>query len=854
MYVACMRDLCRQIGKQADLFYEELVYLPSDTTLTKAAKSLQAIEKAKLQMSRLMNDIKIFLVLDDVWCHEDVEIFNFGEEMNSSFTLFVTTRTLDMFPSAGACWIDVPLLKPQDAVSLFFLESGRGHPIPRDEDFFVAEKVVMKCGYLPLAIRIAAKVAKAYPDFLSSEDDLEDIPSTIGNVQDASAANQTIVNLLHRSFSIVTDADASYAVKICFGAMAVVFHHSEDILPWISQSMVEMLWAQLFLTFEYMTPYLPKLREYRLNSMNDITQLLYIMGLINKRNVIDQGNITNELQIHHDLLREYGKMTIVQFEKDRGGNTMRTHPSFDNTESLSRRNSSDLEEITIELHSLMVDCYQNKLGGFTESEIGRCYDSHMLHWLPHHMIKARNLKEALQLLMNRSFLRNRIEFLGILEGTKQYASDIQTIQKGDQSNYKKRCGTSKDENLASKSKLNDVLLLIVKYLTDINSQSLSKDSQVSVGRALVFLGVTEQGITMWEESLDCFQKALRIFRGIGLEENHQYIVCILNHINSLSVKPMLLLPENSQYCIRLKYASRFDGNNAGLPLELSSHPDKGIVLMENFFATTSFTHKNNIHFAGIGPKEGSLTAVKEANYLRCTNSNRILRYYFSAKSGIPMTWSSDIEKSLKKSEWIIREDGKVSPCGAPHLCLASSPYTLLALVARGSPNQAIFENWVELEKSRHRRGNNKKGILLKLKSHPNYGIVALSDSPVMSITFISVLLLYFGPAASSLSVRFTEHKELLIEDFGGLVFRPLYNLYEIGNFMSATKDNCDRPRLGGQWQVNKDGSISPVQAAHLALGFPVVGNHVIPADIMLKEEKISTSSDKSMRQHDLLHE
>mmetsp|Transcript_17859 Transcript_17859/g.35657 ORF Transcript_17859/g.35657 Transcript_17859/m.35657 type:complete len:209 (+) Transcript_17859:579-1205(+) len=120
MYVNCLQDLYRQIGIPSDLLHEELVFFPGDTPLATAARSLQAIEKAKEEMSRLMNRLKVFIVLDDVWCHENVDLFNFGEIMETSFALFVTTRTLDMFPSAQACWIDIPLLQPADAVNYLF--------------------------------------------------------------------------------------------------------------------------------------------------------------------------------------------------------------------------------------------------------------------------------------------------------------------------------------------------------------------------------------------------------------------------------------------------------------------------------------------------------------------------------------------------------------------------------------------------------------------------------------------------------------------------------------------------------------------------------------------------------------
>lgn len=831
MYVVCIRDLCRQIGKPPDIFHEEVVYLPGDTALAKAARSLQAIEKVKLQMSKLIDGLSIFLVLDDVWCHEDVELFNFGDGMKSSFSLFVTTRTLDMFPSANACWIDVPLMKPQDAVSLFFLESGRGDPMPTTKEFRFVKDLVKKLGFLPLAVRIAAKVAQAYPDFLCSENNLEDISSTIGTVPDSSAANQSIVHLLNRSFSIVTDADASYAVKICFGAMAVVFYHDDDdIRPWVSQSVVERLWAKLFFTSDYLRPYLLKLREYRLSSMGDITRLLHIMGLIDKRNGKEGKNTIKEstVQIHHDLLWEYGKMVAIQFEKERGGDSKKNRKICSDTHSYSRRNTSEFQDVLIDWNNLMVQCYEDQLY-LMESEPYFYCDSHMLHWLPHHMIKARKIKEVFKLLMSKNFLRDRLEFLGILEGTKKYAFDIRALKKLKISSQEGENSLIYNESIANKGELIAVLLLIGNYLSDISTSVLSKDSKVEIGHALVFLGVTEQGFAMWEESFKCFQKGMNIFQAMGLEEYHPFMVSAMGHINSLSVKPMILLPENSENCIRLKYAQKLrDGEYgpSGLPLELSSSPGKGLVRFDQFcLGIPNFPPKSRNIVAGIGPKEGFINATLKGNYLRCTQDGALLSTFNSVAPGSGTIWNYDFDQTKVKGEWIIREDGKISLVHAPNLCLGSCTNTFLGIVARNSLNRAIFKNSKRLKESQVMGGGkDKRAISLVLKSAVNCGIVASKEFPRFDTAASRTLVpLFFGPTEETLSARFTENQEIFIVDFGGIVLRAGFDILRIGNFVQGTRDNCENPRLGTQFEINDDGSISPVKAPHLALGFPEIG-------------------------------
>merc|ERR1711957_833162 len=368
--------------------------------------------------------------------------------------------------------------------------------------------------------------------------------------------------------------------------------------------------------------------------------------------------------------------------------------------------------------------------------------------------------------------------------------------------------------------------------------SLPREARVEIGHSLILLGVAEQSLTLWQESLECFQKALNIFQKIGCERGHPYVVNSTCHINSCITKPILLVSENSQHCIQLKYAKNFNEHDygpSGLPLELSSHPGKGIVRIERI------TQFSGLPFVGMGPKELSVLAVKERNMLLCTNHREILRCFSSVAEGVPHVWSSVKEK--ERGERIIRSDGKVSPVQNPHLCLAASPYTLFVLVSRHAANRAIFRNAAELKKSQEMTSS-KNRIPLTLMSHPNHGIVEMVESSVCDVAFITVSVLYLGPEKDSLSVKFTDHGEILFEIHGGLVLRVFQNILEAGNFLCATRDNCDCPRRGEQFQVNDDGSISLVEAPHLALGFSerATSDNLLSTEMRLEAERVASKS------------
>mmetsp|Transcript_41956 Transcript_41956/g.98324 ORF Transcript_41956/g.98324 Transcript_41956/m.98324 type:complete len:423 (-) Transcript_41956:713-1981(-) len=390
---------------------------------------------------------------------------------------------------------------------------------------------------------------------------------------------------------------------------------------------------------------------------------------------------------------------------------------------------------------------------------------------------------------------------------------------------------SSNKNVVSKTKLTSIMLMIGNLLPDFGYSLQSMESKVEMGHAFTLLGVTWQSFALWHESLECFNNALKIFQSIDLDENHPYIISTMKHIDVFAVLPVFLVPVTSQYCIKLKYAKKFneyDYGPSGLPLELSSHPGKGILSTCDFLGpqTNSRLCKN---FVGIGPKEGSVCVIREGNLLRWSKTNQTLRCFLQFISGSPLVWDDSEEQATQKGEWIIRDD-KIASLQAPHLCVGTTPQCHLHLVPRDSRNRLVFENHVELRESQNQIiPKDRKGIPLTLSSHPNCCIIYRSFDPIIDIKShptidiksITVASLFIGgPLESSALARFSKNGELVLDEHGGLVMRTVFNILSEGIAVTGTRDNCDQPRLGQPFQVNDDGSISPVEAPHFVLGFP----------------------------------
>eukprot|EP00588_Corethron_pennatum_P034102 CAMPEP_0194349516 /NCGR_PEP_ID=MMETSP0171-20130528/107136_1 /TAXON_ID=218684 /ORGANISM="Corethron pennatum, Strain L29A3" /LENGTH=243 /DNA_ID=CAMNT_0039116977 /DNA_START=2141 /DNA_END=2872 /DNA_ORIENTATION=- len=186
------------------------------------------------------------------------------------------------------------------------------------------------------------------------------------------------------------------------------------------------------------------------------------------------------------------------------------------------------------------------------------------------------------------------------------------------------------------------------------------------------------------------------------------------------------------------------------------------------------------------------------------------------------------------TKFIINEDRSMSPKLCPTLCIGVSTYPMVLLVARDSPNRAIFKYSSELLREKGAEGNN---ISLDLISHPNCALVPALDQHVMKSGCISYSYLGIGPAENALKARFSKRNEIIFEIGGGLLMRAVSNSLAFGNFIICTKDEFLMARRGQQFMVNEEGSISPVEAPHLALGFQVPGK----ANTIVSDELIAVA-------------
>eukprot|EP00588_Corethron_pennatum_P008182 CAMPEP_0194299250 /NCGR_PEP_ID=MMETSP0169-20130528/60617_1 /TAXON_ID=218684 /ORGANISM="Corethron pennatum, Strain L29A3" /LENGTH=402 /DNA_ID=CAMNT_0039049331 /DNA_START=785 /DNA_END=1993 /DNA_ORIENTATION=- len=271
MYIDCLKRLCDQLGVPSNKFNCDVFVQSGDTKLKKSAKIVQAMEKAKLEMSATFAGRKTLLVLDDVWSHEDVEMFNFDGPAISLFSILLTTRMFDGEPSPGSYSIDVDLLNQTEANYLFSVEAGLEGAI-NSQDTEAIDLILEKTGYLlPLAVRSAGRYVKLCRT-LRADTSLSQIADVLTRATNSSRMSP-LIEILDRSFSFVTNETAAFAFKLFFSAFAVVFYREDILRPWVPWSAVKLLWKAFRLNKD-MEDINIALCEYKLTKAKQIADLM----------------------------------------------------------------------------------------------------------------------------------------------------------------------------------------------------------------------------------------------------------------------------------------------------------------------------------------------------------------------------------------------------------------------------------------------------------------------------------------------------------------------------------------------------------------------------------------------------
>uniref|UniRef100_A0A7S1B481 NB-ARC domain-containing protein n=1 Tax=Corethron hystrix TaxID=216773 RepID=A0A7S1B481_9STRA len=832
IYLQCLRQICDQLQISAEIFHVEVVLQPGDNALTKAAKTVQAMEKSKIDMANIIKGLKVLVILDDVWNHEDVDLFNFGEHMSSPFSLLLTTRTFDKQPNARSHFIDIDLLNQEEASRLFCLEASLVGSI--EFNAIQAIDSLMKkcqCGNLPFAIRMLARRLKAFQRN-SSDISLTDLVKTMeDSTQNPNLA--PMINLLDKSFAFVADGTMQFATKLFFSIFTRVFYREDCLKAWVPEDVVNLLWKSIYENDD--TKELKyTFSEYKIKRIGDISELMCAIGLLDESNINLQGQQTKrqkQFRVHHDLMWEYGKWFSSKVDSVNEALNRHNENSFhEDDKRLAGIREQTLKRNTVKWNKMIVEWY-----------FSRPFENIVFFsdWLPIHMVNAEMFDEASALLRSEEMFVKQLMHNGVRHGTLSIVAFIRLFKSASAS----YSGTTAMSNRDVISPITLVISSLHCFLFNfcITSTQLDISSKREIGHALILLGVEIQKNWKWADALDYFCNALIIFRSTGCPEDHLDILRVNEHIESCALNHIILVPFGSPHRLQLKYAESFcmeGADKTNLSLELSSHPGYAIVKMEDYYIDPHVW--DNISWTavplGVGPKDSSLLINYDGNKLKCTTDESSFFVGMATLNvGMPTVMRTRLEfqddRTRQKSQTLIKKfdsaslfsispDGSIYPVMAPHLCLGISPYPCLLFVYRKSPNRAIFKHISDL--INYQPETSSSEILLELSSHPGMGIVSHFDAAVTTLSGHTIIGVGLGPLEKTLSVRTNKKKE--IETTGNFNKMFLGYLAEDRRLMLSSMGLW--PPFKHEFVFNPDGTISPKEDTNYVFGFQVPGTEL----------------------------
>jgi len=348
--------------------------------------------------------------------------------------------------------------------------------------------------------------------------------------------------------------------------------------------------------------------------------------------------------------------------------------------------------------------------------------------------------------------------------------------------------------------------------------------------------------------MDCFSKALQQLKYADLPSTHPDMVLTLNCIEAATLRPIFLVPKESPHRLVLKYGAILKEKKllSSVPLELTSHPGHGIVPMthdSNFLITRGY-----FCFLGIGTSTSSMEVKYDGDFITRVDDGSVMNVclgLFYEGVSLLLRPGPRNERERRKHlamtngsrRFLINDDGTISVANCPDLVLGMSIHPMLYLVDRNSPNRAVFKNIEQIGRSVNVSSNIEgyDGIKLELESHAPYGVVPISKLVVFKNKLqLAIRVLGLGPAEDSLKVIYRKNK-IIIRNHDNFMLGLHLPGHFAGNginMVGSTKPNWIELwyfKIFNEWitkkftdfSINNDGTISPLNASHLVLGFQI---------------------------------
>ncbi len=404
LYVSLIGSICNQLDLEVPSF-DEPITLPSDSHSVLRQKEHAAMEAAKAKMCRLLSDRHILIVLDDVWSRSAIPWLNFTNRFDSHLRVLLSTRLRGGFRKAKV--VEVEKLSPQESRELLLREIGCEHSPLTTEEESLAVDIANRC-LLPVAICIAGRRLSSSNNRYQAFQELANEMSESDVLALQINSHDSMFDLTDRCFVGVSGEP----LKASFVTFSVLFTTNEGKRSFVSAAAAAKVLDALLLPKD-------KRDLACVNGTVLVLQQLHDMGLLER-----QG----EFKVHHDLGQEYANQVMNKNREREILFADRLSSSLG--KKIGTRSTKTTAGLVSALHLLYA---REHIGQFdTESYWQNVADDdYVFQRLPWHVMSSSHHEShllATNLLCSPSFLKRRVDAMGILPCIKAHIHDIEVLR------------------------------------------------------------------------------------------------------------------------------------------------------------------------------------------------------------------------------------------------------------------------------------------------------------------------------------------------------------------------------------------------------------------------------------------
>eukprot|EP00985_Skeletonema_marinoi_P003358 scaffold1436_cov130-Skeletonema_marinoi.AAC.1 len=524
----------------------------TETKLAKSRRCFQGgeLEGIKEDLARLVLSRKILICLDDVCRMEDAKWFLFGtrSDGNNNFEdtphrVLITTRIPGLVGPSITHEVFVRIFSEHEAVKLLLTAAGRRpNGLPKVSPVFAQARIIVKgCGNSPLALRIAGGMLRSRNRNWTLSSPawkllVEQCRTSLEEASKIRSFANSVQRLIDLSFATVTSDEFRSILRQCFVGFAMVFHDTDSLKA--GKGIPRVVVIRLFAIISSLEGYVLPSRV----SSDDLADYMDNAAII-----LDTLETMNLLQrAGHGLTKS---SALNKWNKAAGGastGSAADHKCYSMHESvkaiaeeMAKRKTVAFAPLYNDFHSFMSgddvvpewdgpqfpfdECMVMMLDGEVAEMADSSQSSLYERWnmeeystenTPLHLIRAKMVPRAVEVLVDRDFCSRRVIALGPIEATRRHVSDLIDLRRAHAA-----------LNSSKKDAANDINIVVTVQegaaciITEVVQQSQSSPKSLDVAICLSTMG---EGLIKARQPRDASQRleeAADLYREL-LGQNH----------------------------------------------------------------------------------------------------------------------------------------------------------------------------------------------------------------------------------------------------------------------------------------------------------------------------------------------